>query len=441
MEQTKEFINKNEYSEKILKAKKFNAKIFPIYKMFSWDLLFYYSVNFLFLTQAKGFSTSNALLLDALYTVFKFISQIPSINIVEIIGKRKSIILANISITISILCLIFSKELWHAVLSNAFMGFGYSLKGICDSVFLRDCITVKEHPGTAFTNLDGKGSAYWYFFDAITAISCGFLFVFNNYLPMILCLAMCITSCILAFNFKPYETSSNKEKLQESGSYKQYFKDLKVAFRNIFKSRRLKALFLFSGMFAAILAIRSTIASSLFNEIGIKEEYFGIIFAVLTTFSAISSRFQNFFHKKLRNQLLTYFALVFSISLIVIGVTSMFSKNFTFTICIVLFAYSLQYIIKGPYYTIIKRYLNSFSTPNMATKIYSVNILVESLFSSIICYLASILLDFTSTASAVAILGCVFMIAFIFILDYMKDKIGLKPEEYKKSDINFTEVH
>ena len=176
-----------EYTEeKILKAKKFNRKIFPIYKMFSWDLLFYYSVSFLFLTQVKGFSASNVLLFDAFYTVFKFLSQIPSINITEIIGKRKSLLIANIFVSLSILTLILTQEMWHAILANAFMGIGYSLKTLVDSVFLRDQIVIKEHPGTAFSNLDGKGSAFWYAFDAITSISCGFLFVFNAYLPMAL---------------------------------------------------------------------------------------------------------------------------------------------------------------------------------------------------------------------------------------------------------------
>ncbi len=428
-------------NEKFLNAKKFNRKIFPIYKMFSWDLLFYYSVSFLFLTGVKGFSASDVLLFDAFYTVFKFLSQIPSINITEMIGKRKSIILSNILVAISILILLICKEKWHAILSMAIMGFGYSLKVLCDPIFLRDQITVKEHPGTAFTNLDGKGSAFWYAFDAVTAVSCGFLFVFNNYLPMLLCFGMCIISCIFAFAFKPYEDSNKKTKMQESGSYIEYFKDLRTAFRNIFKSRRLKALFLFSGMFAAILTLRSTVASSLFTEIGVKEEYFGLIFAALTLLSSISSKYQNIFHKALKNRVLTYFSLIFSTSLIVIGLTATFSKNFTIMICIILAMYAIQYIIKGPYYTLIKRYLNSFSSPTMVTKIYSVNTLVESLFSAIMCYIASLLLEFTSTTYTIIFLGCFFIIAFIFILDYMKDKIGLKPEEYKKSDIYFTEVH
>lgn len=441
MEQLAEKTETPVVSEKVLKAKKYNAKVFPFYKMFSWDLLFFYSINFLFLTQVKGFSASDVLVLDAFYTFAKFVSQIPCVNIVELIGRRKGLILANVFLALCVIILIMSKEISHAFISYGFMGLGYSLKDLSDSLFLRDCITAKEHPGTAFTNLDGRGSAYWYFFDALTSVSCGFLFVFNNYLPMILCLAMTVISCIFAFNFKDYEGANKKEKTNETRSYSAYFKDLKVAFKNIFKSNRLKALLIFSGLFAALLGIRSTIASSLFTEIGIKEEYFGIIFAVLTALSAIASRFQNFFHKRFKNKLLTYFSLTFSFSMVLIGLISLYSKNFTFIVAAVIGLYALQYIIKGPYLTIQKRYLNSFSTPSMASKIYSANTLVESLFRTVICYVASLLLGIASTTYSIVIIGCVFTIIFIFVLDYMKDKIGLKPEEYNKRDINFTEVH
>lgn len=414
MVDTKEELKTTEVSDKFYKAKKFNSKLFPIYKMFSWDLLFFYSVSFLFLTQTKGFSVSDILLADALYRIFKLIFQIPSVNIADTIGIRKSIILGNILVSSSIFIVILSKNLSHIIISYALMGFGYAIKDLCDSILLRDSITNKEHPGTAFTNLDGKGSAFWYFFDAITAISCGFLFVFNNYLPMCLCLGMCIISTLIAFNFRQYKDPNKKEKLEENGSYKTYFKDLKIAFRNIFKSRRLKALFLFSGVFAGILSLRSTVASSLFTEIGVKEEYFGIIFAILTCISAISSKYQNIYHKKLKNRVLTCFSLIFSGSFIIIGLTSIISQNYTFTLVVIILLYAIQYIIKGPYYTLIKRYLNSFSSSSMSTKIYSVNTIVESLCSGIVCYLASKLLEFTSTKYGMAIIRmyifhCIYM--------------------------------
>ena len=128
-------------------------------------------------------------------------------------------------------------------------------------------------------------------------------------------------------------------------------------------------------------------------------------------------------------------------SLVGIGLIATLFKNNIFTILFIIILFSLQYIIRGAYYTLLKRYLNSFSSSTMSTKIYSVNILIESLLSTIACFFASLLLDHTSTDFAITILGCIFTILFVFILDYMKDKIGLKPEEYKKSDIYFTEVH
>ena len=428
--------------EKIFKAKKYNSKLYPIYKMFAWDLLFYYSIIFLFLTQAKGFSASNVLFIDSFYPFFKLFFQIPCVNIVENLGKRKSLIFGNLFIATCILVVIVARDIPTMIFSNVLMALGYSIKSLCESSLLSDCVTDKEHPRTVFSNIDGKGSAYWYYFDAITAASCGFLFVVNSYLPIFLCLITCVISCILCVNFLPYENLNIRIKLDnEIRSYKEYFKNLRIGFKNIFQSNRLKALLLFSGAFAAILTVRTTIASSLFTEIGIPEQYFGLIFAVLTMLSGFASKRQDFFHKRYRNKVLTIFSLTFSISMVVIGLTAIILKNSNIAFIIILFAYALQYIIKGPYYTLQKRYLNSFSTPTMSTKIYSACTLIESIFNTAIYWVASLLLGFIPTSFAIVILGCVFTVAFIFILDYMRDRIGLKPDEYDPKDITFTEVH
>ena len=53
--------------------RKNNMKIFPWYKMLSWDLLFFYSVSFLFLVDIKGLTPAQVILVDAFYPLFKFI--------------------------------------------------------------------------------------------------------------------------------------------------------------------------------------------------------------------------------------------------------------------------------------------------------------------------------------------------------------------------------
>ena len=44
--------DKNEH-KRIKKARRKNAKLYPIYKMLSWDLLFYNSIEFCFLLSQK----------------------------------------------------------------------------------------------------------------------------------------------------------------------------------------------------------------------------------------------------------------------------------------------------------------------------------------------------------------------------------------------------
>ena len=77
---------------KEIKNKKINTRLYPIYKMISWDLLFYYSIIFLFLTQAKNFSASQVLLGEAFFTTSCLILQIPIGILVDRIGKKKSLI-------------------------------------------------------------------------------------------------------------------------------------------------------------------------------------------------------------------------------------------------------------------------------------------------------------------------------------------------------------
>ena len=82
---------------KKMQDRKINARLYPIYKMVSWDLLFYYSIIYLFLTQAKHFTASQVLLGEAVFTASCLIIQIPIGLLVDRAGKKNSLIFANIS--------------------------------------------------------------------------------------------------------------------------------------------------------------------------------------------------------------------------------------------------------------------------------------------------------------------------------------------------------
>ena len=76
------------YNEDLEKKNK-NIKLFPFYKMISWDLLFYYAIIFLYLIQAKGLTAPQVLLAEALYNLATILCLIPSGKIVDKIRKKE----------------------------------------------------------------------------------------------------------------------------------------------------------------------------------------------------------------------------------------------------------------------------------------------------------------------------------------------------------------
>ena len=190
-------------------------------------------------------------------------------------------------------------------------------------------------------------------------------------------------------------------------------------------------------LFNGILYIRSDIASNVFVDIGIPNKYFGIIGALLAISSTIATSKQSFIHSKLRNKVLTFFSIGYCISYIIISIMAILKINYILTVIIVLLMMILQKAIKGPYNTLIKKYLNNFSNENISVKIYSSANLMEDLGAMLSSFIVSILLKNMAIAYASLIIGIVSLILFIIVLDYMKTRIGLKPEEYRKQDIEF----
>lgn len=225
--------------------------------MLSWDLLFYYSIIFLFLTQVKNISAADVLLSEAFYTIFKFILLMPLTAIIAKLGKRKSLILANFVNALSILFMIIAQNFTYVVIGQFFSAFAFDIKGIAETNLLYDSLPKDKKRGAMFSKIDGQGTSWYYYVDAIASIATGFLYIINGYLPMILCLICCLLSTVLAYKFK----ATIKDKTSETVHFKKYMKDLKYSFSYMLQSNRLKYLLVFgailAGFFSALVSLRS----------------------------------------------------------------------------------------------------------------------------------------------------------------------------------------
>lgn len=421
-----------------IQEKKHNARIYPIYKMCSWDLLFYYAIAFVFLTQTKGMSVASIMLTDAMYPLFKVIFQLPTLTLIDKMGKRNSLIIANICLSLSLVIIIFSNGIPMVLLAYLVMAFSFAIKNVAESNLLYDSVTVRKGKGM-FAKLEEIGQRNYYFLDGITSIFTGFLFVINGYIPLIVSIGFTVVGTAICTCFKEVYPIDKSKVQTLSKRIEGYIGQLKSAFRFIFKSHRLQAIMVFTFFFDGLIYTSYTLREGLLTELEVSAQIFAIIISVLTIISGIASNTQEVIHEKFRNKALTFISVTYVISFILVGVISLSPLNGIIKLIIILGIYGIQYSLQSPYNVLNSKYLKSFASPDMRIKIATTFDLVKSISSFVIAIIASYLLSITSPQYSFLILGIIFTVILISVLIWMKSRFGLKPEEYKKEDIEYIE--
>ncbi len=424
--------------KKEIQNKKLNARLYPIYKMISWDLLFYYSIIYLFLVQAKGFSASQILLSEAFFTASCLILQIPLGLLVDRFGKKNSLVLANICLCVFTLILIFVNNYTQLLIAFFIDAIGYVIKGICETNILYDSLPRGKKRGSLYSRIDGKGTARYYVIDAVTSLVTGYAFVISPYLPIILCLIGNILATILATRFRHTKIPIEDDDDIRTGA-KEYFKQLKEAMKFAITSKRMLCLLIFFGLMAGLNYNLTTFRGGILEQIQLPEQYFGIVFAIIQITAAICSGIQGFIHRKFRNKTLSVLGIPMTVFLILIGLFATGNHtNQKTSIIILLFA--ILGGIKGAHNVLIYRYLNNFTNREIRTKLSTVRNIIYNIFSIGISLFGSWLLGITNASNSIMILGLVFTIIMVLLLYYMKDKVGLKVDDYKDEDLKYSHV-
>ena len=418
--------------------KKRNRKLFILYKFLANDLLFYYTISYLFLSNIKGLSTSQIIFGESFYPIFKLLFQFPCTIAIQKSGKKKSLIIANLCIAFYLLYVLFLNTTFELIIANIFCAIGFVIKGIAESNFLFDSLEETPNKKETFSKLEGKASSGFFFIDAITALATGFLYVINPYLPLILSILCVLLACFITFNFKEIpidkvfiETSQNSLSKQ----LKLYLTDTFIGFKYILHSTRLRALILFNSLFVSLLILMVTLHRSILDDVGVTSEYFGIIFAIMGIVISFSSSRSINIHQKYHNKTLSIFGIFLTLSIFFTGICTIINLPKVLMYFFLLLMISITYIVKGPHYVLIKQYLNSFCDSNMRIKIYSANLFFEYIITATISMLSSFLLNYFSSSYTTLIIGSISFILMLLLIKYMSTRVGLKPEEYSKKDV------
>ena len=99
----------------IEKQKKQNMKIYSLYRMLSVDHIFFYAIDFIFLTQIKNISAADIVLGQAFYAFFVTILQIFAIFVIDKLGNKKAMILSNLFIAVHVLVIMNCKNVYYLI--------------------------------------------------------------------------------------------------------------------------------------------------------------------------------------------------------------------------------------------------------------------------------------------------------------------------------------
>lgn len=407
-----------------------NIKLYKRYKMFAYDFVFYYSIFVIYFTTVKNFTMSKVMYFNGFYTFFVFFWQLFANLITERIGLKKSMILGNILISIQSLIYIFANEFIIFVFAECLGALGFTLKSLSEGTIL---YTSLKHTGKRkeFTKIEGKANSRYHYYDAITAILSGTLFIVNEYLPIILCFVNTLISLFISLKF-----SDVTEKITKKYKIKDVVKDFKL----VVKKQRVKSIILFACVFAGIVAVSTTLYKSIILEMGVSIELNSIIICICTVFIGIGAKQLFMIESKTKNRTLTFFSFIYITTLMSIGlISNSCSLNLPVTI-IIIFLLIIIGFIQGAYRVAIKKYVLNFTTSKVRTKITSIYYMAENIGSTVMLFLIGIVLNYTSSSIACILFSGVSAVILLIVLIYMKRRLGLKPEEYDPEEINNVKI-
>ena len=423
--------------DKKRQMRKHNMKLFPICKSLGWDYIFFYTTNFLFLTQVKNISPADVVLIESFYALFGIIMQVPGAFIIEYIGRKKSIVFANILNCMYILMIIFSNNLFNLIIAEILSSLAFGIKDSAEPAILNESIPPSRYKSKIFSRISAKGASGYYILNSISKIIAGFFYDINPYIPITLSLTITIIVTLLSVGF--IEPQKNT-KIKEIKEFNQ-IKELKDSLKFTLKSERLKSLILFDSVVVGRMSVLATYEISLLEELNISAKYLCTIFAILGIVSGILAKKQEKFHNKYKNKSLSILIGVIGLTIIAAGISGLISRQYRIFIAVIIIAYIIKYAYDSIYQQLIEKYLRNFANEKIDTKIFVIKNFLGSIQSAFIGIIASFLLDRMNTAYCMMILGISTLLFTIVMNKYMKTRVGLKPEEYSKEEIKYDELN
>ena len=190
-------------------------------------------------------------------------------------------------------------------------------------------------------------------------------------------------------------------------------------------------------VFYGFIKVIETYRSELLISFGVSEENYAIIFAMLTFIAGLSLTCKEKIEKTFKNRTLTFLSLTYIGACVIIGTVASIVSNTKIVVPIVILMYMVMKMCTSVWYILEYKYLKNFTNHRNREKITFTYEFVAAISGSILALIGSLILEKVNVQNAYLLVSLAVLAVMVLVLDYMRKRIGLKPEEYKKEDIEF----
>lgn len=174
--------------------------LFPWYSGLTSDLLFYIAIDTLFLTMVKNFTAAEIVSITSLSQFACIALQFPILFIIRKIGNTASMRTGAFFLLLSAVFTTVFKAYWLVLLGRIF----HDVAGIFKSasvVALENNLDLTDRRGE-FVRVRTAANTVYAVITMLISFVAGFMFNYNNYLPMFGCIATCTLGFILTLFMK-----------------------------------------------------------------------------------------------------------------------------------------------------------------------------------------------------------------------------------------------
>lgn len=332
--------------------------------------------------QENDLSTTEIMILQAVYSLTIAILEIPSGFFADSYGRKNSILISTFFSFIGYIILSTYSGFNEYLIAEILLGVGGSLISGADSAIIYDTL-IELDDEDSYTKIEGKNYAIGNFSEAIAGILGGFLALSSIYLPIYIQTFVIMLSIPIAFSLvEPKRTFKIATSLNSI---------LNIVKDTFIHNKKLKWYIIYSSAMGMTTLSVAWFVQPFLSTIDMPLTYFGIIWAGLNIMAGLTSYYSYIFNN---SKLLIYISIYMSISLICLGFNiSLFG----------LFFIALVYLLRGIITPHLRNLININTTSERRATVLSLRSFM-------------IRLSFALTAPLLGYITDIYTINYVFFL-------------------------